>query len=548
MKKLSLLLCLCALVMTSFAQLPSGSYAPAFTGYQINKSTGNIITDPIVLHDLTDSGYVVFMDVFATWCGPCWSYHTSGQLENLYSQYGPQGTNELRVLAIEGSNGNYASLSGSGPDAGGSATQGNWLNGVEYPIIPLHMSPNTTQFDNDYAIAYFPTIYMVCPNRLVFEVGQQSTDYLHAATGSCPDFDNTQANNALLLKSSGIDGIYYCSCTANPTIDLQNVGSATLTSATLIINYDGQTSTYEWTGSLGAYQKTTVSLPQITSDISGTHTYSVQISTVNGVSDVDTSWNTKTTNFKVAISPNSSTIDEDFSQGIPSNWTNNDRLLVPYNLSGDHGGAVCFNAYNLSSGTISELDLPFENLSTLTNPVLIFDLAHKRYSSSYNERLRVRYSTDCGATWQNAYSKSGSSLSTSTGNISSSFIPSDDQWREEIVDLSSITNNDDVIIRFEFKSGYGNNVWIDNVKVMSGTGIEDIANDVNVYPNPATDVINIKTPDNVLRVEVYSLQGQLVKIETGDVNSISVKDLANGMYTLKLTTDKGTSIHKIVKK
>ena len=30
--------------------------------------------------------------------------------------------------------------------------------------------------------------------------------------------------------------------------------------------------------------------------------------------------------------------------------------------------------------------------------------------------------------------------------------------------------------------------------------------------------------------------------------AVSVKDLANGMYTLKLTTENGTSIHKIVKK
>ena len=44
------------------------------------------------------------------------------------------------------------------------------------------------------------------------------------------------------------------------------------------------------------------------------------------------------------------------------------------------------------------------------------------------------------------------------------------------------------------------------------------------------------------------MQAQLVKAETGDVTSISVKDLANGFYTLKLTTDNGTSMHKIVKK
>jgi hypothetical protein len=250
----------------------------------------------------------------------------------------------------------------------------------------------------------------------------------------------------------------------------------------------------------------------------------------------------------VAISPSSSAIDEDFSNGIPSTWSNSDGLLETYHLNGSHGNAVVFAAYNFDSGTISELNLPFENLSTLSNPVLVFDLAHKRYSTSYSERLRVLYSINCGATWQSLYTKSGNNLATTTGTTTSSYMPSDNDWRDEIIDLSGITDNDDVIIKFEFRSGWGNNVWIDNVRVMNGTGIEEIANDVNVYPNPATDVINITTPDNVLRVEIFNMQGQLVKAEAGNVNNISVRDLANGIYTLKLTTDNGSSVHKIVKK
>ncbi len=71
---------------------------------------------------------------------------------------------------------------------------------------------------------------------------------------------------------------------------------------------------------------------------------------------------------------------------------------------------------------------------------------------------------------------------------------------------------------------------------------------VSIYPNPATDMISITTSENIQRVEIFNMQGQLVKAESGAVNNISVKDLANGLYTLKLTTDNGTSIHKIIKK
>lgn len=86
------------------------------------------------------------------------------------------------------------------------------------------------------------------------------------------------------------------------------------------------------------------------------------------------------------------------------------------------------------------------------------------------------------------------------------------------------------------------------VDVTYPAGIEEVTAENSIYPNPATDQITINSTENVQRVEIYNIQGQLVKAETGAVNSISVKNLANGMYTLKLTTDNGTSIHKIVKK
>ena len=111
---------------------------------------------------------------------------------------------------------------------------------------------------------------------------------------------------------------------------------------------------------------------------------------------------------------------------------------------------------------------------------------------------------------------------------------------------------------FKLMAADGTQIFKDNGKfgaqatymidVLYPAGIEEVTAENSIYPNPATDQITINTTDNVQRVEIFNMQGQLVKAETGAVNNISVKDLANGMYTLKLTTDNGTSIHKIVKK
>ncbi|MCR4965084.1 MAG: T9SS type A sorting domain-containing protein [Bacteroidales bacterium] len=549
MKKLSLLFCLCALVMTTFAQLPNGSYAPAFTGYEINKTDGTInTTNPIVLYDWTDAGYPVFIDVFATWCGPCWSFHTGGYLENLYSQYGPSGTNELRVMAIEGSDGNYASLSGTGPDAGGSSTQGNWLNGVEYPVIPLAMSPNTTAFNNAYAIGYFPTIYMITPNRLVYEVGQQTTAGLYASISQyCPQYDATLANNGLIIEVTGFEPPYYCSADVTPVIKLQNVGTATMTSASFTIEYDGQTSTFDWTGSVERYSTANVTLPQISATTNGEHTYTVTINQVNGSADTDAAMNSISKTFNVAIEPTSTTIDEDFSNGIPSTWTDKQGLLFDYNISsGSHGKAIIFNAYSFDSGVIDELYLPYEDLSGMTTPVIKFDVAYRQYSTNSAERLRVMYSTNCGQTWTSAYTKSGSTLATA-GTTTSNYVPTESQWRSEMVDLSGITDKENVILKFEFKSAYGNNIWIDNVQVLDGTGIAENNAEFKLYPNPVHSTLNIATDENIESVEIYNMQGQLLMVEKSNMNTINVGSLASGNYFARIITANGTTTQKFTK-
>lgn len=105
--------------------------------------------------------------------------------------------------------------------------------------------------------------------------------------------------------------------------------------------------------------------------------------------------------------------------------------------------------------------------------------------------------------------------------------------------------DDNVIFHNDGKFGAKAVYMID---VTAPAGVEEYSADAAIYPNPATDVITINTSDNVQRVELLNMQGQLVKVVTGDVKSLSVKSLANGLYTLKLTTDNGTSMHKIIKK
>jgi hypothetical protein len=145
----------------AYAQIPDGSLAPDFDATDLNDNTYNLYT-------LLDQGYTVYLDISATWCGPCWNYHNSGALETIWDEHGPGGTNEAYVFMIEGdASTNEACLYGPSGCVGG--TQGDWVSGTNYPIIHLE-GPSIA---NAYQISYYPTIFMICPgDSLVYEVGQ----------------------------------------------------------------------------------------------------------------------------------------------------------------------------------------------------------------------------------------------------------------------------------------------------------------------------------------------------------------------------------------
>ena len=80
-----------------------------------------------------------------------------------------------------------------------------------------------------------------------------------------------------------------------------------------------------------------------------------------------------------------------------------------------------------------------------------------------------------------------------------------------------------------------------------------LAEEFNVYPNPATTVVNItnNVNNNVDELVIYDTAGKIVKSKkTPSVENIrlNVEDLANGNYLLYLKTNKGTAVKKIIKK
>jgi hypothetical protein len=74
----------------------------------------------------------------------------------------------------------------------------------------------------------------------------------------------------------------------------------------------------------------------------------------------------------------------------------------------------------------------------------------------------------------------------------------------------------------------------------------------STYPNPAKNVINVANTTDALisNIEITDLNGRVVKnVKLSDVAEaqVSVSDLAQGVYTMKIVSDKGTAVKKVIK-
>jgi len=84
--------------------------------------------------------------------------------------------------------------------------------------------------------------------------------------------------------------------------------------------------------------------------------------------------------------------------------------------------------------------------------------------------------------------------------------------------------------------------------IVSTVSVDNIAaSKLAVYPNPVVSELNIKGVDQVSRVEVIGITGNVLKVQTSG-SSINVADLSKGAYILKVYTAKEVLSTRFVKK
>ncbi|SFN87412.1 Por secretion system C-terminal sorting domain-containing protein [Bizionia echini] len=78
----------------------------------------------------------------------------------------------------------------------------------------------------------------------------------------------------------------------------------------------------------------------------------------------------------------------------------------------------------------------------------------------------------------------------------------------------------------------------------------EILSEINIYPNPATDYVHIKTPNSlsIKSIMLIDMNGKIVKHLTNHLEKIQISNLQQGVYLLQIATEVGSISKRIIKK
>lgn len=75
-------------------------------------------------------------------------------------------------------------------------------------------------------------------------------------------------------------------------------------------------------------------------------------------------------------------------------------------------------------------------------------------------------------------------------------------------------------------------------------------NTIKLYPNPVKDFLQISNHQNIKidKIEIYNVIGKKIKIFKNDLETLDVSKISEGIYLVKITSDKGSIISRVIKK
>lgn len=476
MKKITLFFALILCGLQGNAQIAPGSVAPDFTVTDINGTTHTLST-------YLAAGKTVIMDVSATWCGPCWNYHNSKALEDIYNAYGPEGSNEVVVLFIEGdATTTNDDLLGNTP-----ASRGNWVDHTPYPII------DGSNVGDLYEITYFPTLFRICPNGLVSEINAGAASTIRTSINSnCGTMTGSQNNVGALENSNS-----FCSANGSAVAKLRNYGENTITSATVNLKENGAVvATKNYAGSMPRFTTRTLTFDNYVYDDAAD--YSIEVVAANTVAPLNPAITSSPMDVNIAAAAPTDVVVKIYTDNYPTEIT--------WNIKNSAGTIVASGGPYVGNANGGGADAN----TTITQNV----------SLTANDCYSINLADSYGDGW---------TYGTTPHGI-------------EIFDTANVSIMSNLGANFTTALALPNSL---NTATLANETFN--AKQFDVFPNPTTGIININSDVavSVSIVDVTGKVVFTANNITKE-NSINLSGLQRGMYLAKITTANATTTEKII--
>ncbi|QJB32341.1 choice-of-anchor J domain-containing protein [Chitinophaga oryzae] len=376
------------------------------------------------------------------------------------------------------------------------------------------------------------------------------------------------ANDAALTAVTGADG-KRCDNRILPQVTLRNKGTLPLTSVRILYRLNnGALVNYNWQGNLSSLQSTNVPLPasQVTTGVYNLQAYT---QSPNGQPDANVANDTTTSRFHFDAEVQLP-FEEGFEQDSfpPPGWDlyNPDRSFtwerdrnVGHNSQAS--ALVRNKGYNVNDQT-DDLLTPVIDPQGHDSIFLFFDVAAAVYSNpdmtgNVWDTLQVLVTKDCRQTAAIAYAKWGKNLITRPTPVLDEFIPSNNEWRRDSVDLTALAGKDKFQVAFRNISNAENNIYIDNIRIVTKDINPELRQaGVLVHPNPTDGLVWIsfyERPADLQQVNLYNAAGQLVRSQPGNAigannrMTFNLVNEPNGVYFVKLIYRNRANTIKLMK-
>jgi hypothetical protein len=315
-----------------------------------------------------------------------------------------------------------------------------------------------------------------------------------------------------------------CGQSLIPKLEVRNRGNSTITSLQVAFRLNGVlTETKIFSTNIPPLQSDTLLFSAISLAEPSNNQVSFSILTTNGTTDNKASNNQITSSAEVRIRTNPPII-ETFNS-IPSNWSisNPDNgttwTLTTAPSASSTNSAIFMDLFDYEQeGVKDQLVSPFINLTASESAVLKFDRSYARFQSKNNDSLRVLLYQNCQtdpATAITLFKAGGAALSTSN-STSSYFQPtSQSEWKTEVISLAPYLGGNIQLV-FESTNGYGNNLYLDNIQVVTSAQYDLAITKVN-GPSP---VICKDQPKPVVTIQ---------NLGSASVSKVSITPVINGV-------------------